>query len=417
MTTHAAGPVRDGPPATSVLVSHPHATPVSVEVAGALARVGRLSQYVTGVAFSPADWTGRIGIPLVRWRPALHNRLLSGLPGGRLRSLALVEIGSRGIAKAMQAAGIPLASYDALHVAHDAAVAAMPWPRETGALYVYEDAALLTFRRAARAGLPRVLDIASLHPLTVESIWREEALRWPGASRGPIHVEPAWKRRRKAAEAALATQISTASDFTRRSLEQAGVSAPIVTTPYGFPLDLFSARSRRPSGPFTVLAVGVQSLLKGTPYLLEAWKRAAIPGAELHLVGHSRLSKSFLDGYAGTFRYSPPVPRRELAALYAAADLVVFPTLGDGFGLVIQEAMCCGTPVLTTPCGGGPDFITDEVDGWLVPPRDVDALVERLRACAADRDRLFAVGLAARARAERWTWEKAGDALLGALTI
>ena len=111
------------------------------------------------------------------------------------------------------------------------------------------------------------------------------------------------------------------------------------------------------------------------------------------------------------------MPKSELGARYAAADLLAFPTLGDGFGLVIQEAMCCGTPVVTTPCGGGPECITDGVDGWIVPPRDIDALVARLRACAADRDahRSGRPGRAgarraldlARGRSTRWcaTWD------------
>jgi glycosyltransferase involved in cell wall biosynthesis len=195
------------------------------------------------------------------------------------------------------------------------------------------------------------------------------------------------------------------------------VRAPIVVAPYGFPTGLFPVRARRPSGPFVVLAVSTHELRKGTPYLLEAWKKAAIPNAELHLVGRMRLTKSFLDGYAGTFRHWPHIPRIQLAERYAAADLFVFPTLGDGFGIVMQEAMCTGVPVLTTPCGGGPECVTDGVDGWIVPPRDVDALVQRMRACAADRDRTAAVGLAARARAERFTWHEAGDHLLGSLGI
>ncbi|HXI55710.1 MAG TPA: glycosyltransferase family 4 protein, partial [Polyangia bacterium] len=100
---------------------------------------------------------------------------------------------------------------------------------------------------------------------------------------------------------------------------------------------------------------------------------------------------------------------------YRAADLLVFPTLGDGYGLVIQESMACATPVVTTPCGGGPESITDGQTGWIVPPRDVDALVERLRFAAANRDKVFQVGLAARARAETWTWAKAGQSLVQAL--
>jgi len=115
------------------------------------------------------------------------------------------------------------------------------------------------------------------------------------------------------------------------------------------------------------------------------------------------------------FVHHPHVAKRDLGAHYAAADLLAFPTVGDGFGLVIQEAMCSGTPVMTTPCGGGPECITDGVDGWLVPPRDIDALVERLRAAAASRDRVAAMGRAARARAERFTWRESGDALVRAL--
>ncbi|HEY2731275.1 MAG TPA: glycosyltransferase family 4 protein, partial [Polyangia bacterium] len=119
----------------------------------------------------------------------------------------------------------------------------------------------------------------------------------------------------------------------------------------------------------------------------------------------------------GLFRHRPHVPKAELGELYAAADVLAFPTLGDGFGLVIQEAMCSGTPVITTPCGGGPECIDDGVDGWLVPPRDIDALVERLRFCAANRDRVFVMGQSARAHAERWTWRDADEALVRALAL
>ena len=167
-----------------------------------------------------------------------------------------------------------------------------------------------------------------------------------------------------------------------------------------------------PAGKFRVLSVGTHDLRKGTPYLLEAWKRAAIPDAELHLVGPLRLARSFVDRYAGCFQHWPHVAKADLGTHYAAADVLAFPTLGDGFGLVIQEAMCSGTPVVTTPCGGGPECITDGVDGWIVPPRDIDALVARLRACASDRDATARIGRAARARAERWTWRQATESMV-----
>jgi hypothetical protein len=54
--------------------------------------------------------------------------------------------------------------------------------------------------------------------------------------------------------------------------------------------------------------VGTHYLRKGTPYLLEAWRRAAIPDAELHLVGPLRLAKPFVDRYAGLFTHWPHGP-------------------------------------------------------------------------------------------------------------
>jgi len=386
-------------------------------VAGALGRAGRLSLFATGVAFNGSDWTGSVGRTLARRRPVLHNRIVADIPPGKLRALSLIELGSRGIARILAPVAPTLSAYNTMFAAHDAAVAAMPWPKQTTAIYAYEDAALWTFRRAARAGLERIWDLPARHYLATEELLRAEGARWPGAVEGPPHSEPDWKRRRKDQELELATKVSVASAFTKASLERLDVRAPIVVAPYGFPTAQFSPRERRPSGPFTVVAVGAHNLLKGTPYLLEAWKKAAIPDAELHLVGRMALTKSFLDDYAGKFIHSPPIPRAELQERYAGADVLVFPTLGDGFGIVIQEAMCTGTPVITTPCGGGPECITDGEDGWIVPARDVDALVERLRACAKDRDRTFAVGQAARKRAERSTWHEAGEALLRALDI
>jgi glycosyltransferase involved in cell wall biosynthesis len=283
-------------------------------------------------------------------------------------------------------------------------------------IYAYEDAALRTFRRAQRRGLSRVWDLPLPHYATLERMWNAELTRWPGAHGGATApIEPAWKKRRKDAELGLATAVSVASANTRRSLEELGTQVPVVVTPYGFPVETFQPKQRLGDGSFTVLAVGTQDLRKGTPYLLEAWKKADLKNARLRLVGPMNLTKNFLDSYAGLFEHVPHAANIALGQIYRAADLLVFPTLGDGYGLVIQESMACATPVVTTPCGGGPESITDGQTGWIVPPRDVDALVERLRFAAANRDKVFQVGLAARARAETWTWARAGQSLVQAL--
>jgi glycosyltransferase involved in cell wall biosynthesis len=397
-----------------VLVSHPHAAAFSQGVAEGLAATGRLAGYVTGVSTRQQSAGGRAATRLARRWPVVANRIVGGIPDGSLTSLFPVEMAARAIGRALPP-GTRLQAYDVLFSAHDAALAVMPWPRDVSAVYAYEDGAQLTFQRAARRDIARIWDLPLPHYRTIEAVLREEAQRWPDAVVGPAPVEPLFKQRRKDAELALASTVSVASAFTRQSLERLNLNVPVIVNPYGFPTESFSPRASAPTGPFTVLSVGTHDLRKGTPYLLEAWRRAAIPDAELHLVGPLRLAKAFVDRYAATFRHWPHVPKAELGARYAAADLLAFPTLGDGFGLVIQEAMSCGTPVVTTPCGGGPECITDGVDGWLVPPRDIDALVDVLRGCAAARDRTAAIGLAARARAERWSWKRSGEALADAL--
>jgi glycosyltransferase involved in cell wall biosynthesis len=291
----------------------------------------------------------------------------------------------------------------------------MRWPSGVDGVYAYEDAALKTLSRAAAMGAARILDLPSLHWGAQERIWRDEMERWPGAMATALVTEPAWKVRRKEGELALANVACVASSHAHRVLEDAGIRKPIVVAPYGFPVEVFTPDGRAGGEPFTVVSVGAHDLRKGTPYLLEAWRKAGIPGARLRLVGPMRLTPAFTSSFRDLFEHVPHVSRAELPRFYRSADVLAFPTLGDGFGLVIQEAMCCGTPVLTTPCGGGPDCIQDGVEGWIVPPRDVDALVERLRWAAANRDRLAEMGRAARRRAERYDERAAGEALVGAL--
>lgn len=396
---------------SGILVSHPHAVHNAVGLAGALAAEGKLAAFHTGIAVGAATFLGEAAEGAISRYPLLRNRILRAEP---LRSHAAAEAAARLLARLSPESRRRGRLYDNLFLFHDWAVSMSRWPSTVAWVYAYEDGALRTFQRAARAGIGRIWDLPLPHYLTIERLIADERRRWPDAMVGDPYREPDWKRRRKDAELALANRVSVASAFTRKSLE--GMTrVPVHVTPYGFPVEDFTARPAAPAGPFRVLSVGTHDLRKGTPYLLEAWKRAAIPGAELHLVGPLRLSKSFLDQYAGHFVHRPHAAKKELADIYPTADLLAFPTLGDGFGLVIQEAMCCGVPVVTTACGGGPECITDGVDGWIVPPRDVEALVHRFRSAAADRDGCAQVGRVARARAERGTWSEAGRAFLRAI--
>jgi glycosyltransferase involved in cell wall biosynthesis len=110
-----------------------------------------------------------------------------------------------------------------------------------------------------------------------------------------------------------------------------------------------------------------------------------------------------------------PVPPDELGRYYRQAAVVVVPSRREGYGMVAREAMAYGRAVVATDVGGLRDAIDHEVDGLLVPPRDVRALRAAVERLLADDELRARLGRAAREKAEReWSADAAGDALVAA---
>jgi glycosyltransferase involved in cell wall biosynthesis len=77
-----------------------------------------------------------------------------------------------------------------------------------------------------------------------------------------------------------------------------------------------------------------------------------------------------------------PVPRAQLVDLMSRSHALVLPSIEDGFGLVLSEAMACGCPPIASTNTGGEDLFTDGVEGFLVPIRDPAAITARLQQLA-----------------------------------
>ena len=82
------------------------------------------------------------------------------------------------------------------------------------------------------------------------------------------------------------------------------------------------------------------------------------------------------------------VAQHELPRHYAWADIFVFPTIHDGFAVVLTQALANGLPVLTTAHCSGPDLIEEGRTGWILPIRSPKAFIERIRWCLSNRHRL-----------------------------
>lgn len=107
------------------------------------------------------------------------------------------------------------------------------------------------------------------------------------------------------------------------------------------------------------------------------------------------------------------VPDEDLAALYAQADLVAYPSLAEGFGLPVLEAMAAGAPVLTSNRSSLPEVGGDAAA--YVDPTDVAAIRHGLASLLSDTDRLEAMRTAGRRRAAEFGWDRTARATLAAL--
>jgi glycosyltransferase involved in cell wall biosynthesis len=98
------------------------------------------------------------------------------------------------------------------------------------------------------------------------------------------------------------------------------------------------------------------------------------------------------------------VPRDELAALYAGAEAFLFPSLAEGFGLPVLEAMACGTPVVTSDRSALPEVAGDAA--LLCDPTDHISIGEALSRVLRDRDLAARLRRAGLDRASGYTWDR-----------
>jgi glycosyltransferase involved in cell wall biosynthesis len=117
----------------------------------------------------------------------------------------------------------------------------------------------------------------------------------------------------------------------------------------------------------------------------------------------------------GEIAHIPAVQPREVLEFYRTADLLLFPSLADPWGLVVNEAMACGLPVLCSRLAGcADDLLRPDENGWLCDPADPDDLLDALRA-ALICDHRHQLGAAARQTAERFRPEVMAEGIRRAL--
>ena len=230
-----------------------------------------------------------------------------------------------------------------------------------------------------------ICDRGSSHIRYQNAIMNEEYARWG------LRIQACDPRMvdREEAEYAQADAIFVPSEFARRSFIEMGVpAAKVKTIPYGVRLERFRPTKERSKESFDILFAGTVSIRKGIPYLLEAFRKLRHPHKRLRLAGPvepeigTLLARQSLDGVEVLGR----MPQARLADYMSLSHVLVLPSIEDGFGLVMAQAMACGAVVISSDNTGGPDLYTHGVEGFVVPIRQPDAIAERLQQLADDTD-------------------------------
>lgn len=400
-----------------ILLSHPTANQNVRQAALALAEEDLLAEFWTCLNWKEGSFVDR-NLP-ARLRTELRRRsfpdrvkpFIKTFPWREAARLLSQQLGLGSLTRGETG----IFSIDAVYFSMDRHVAGrLRNSRGIKAVYAYDNGALESFRAARDRGLKCIYE----HPIVY---WRE--VRRYQQEEAELH--PEWKPTlgalqdseeklaRKDAELALADVVIVASTFSKDSLKQAPglkASVQVQVIPYGAPSVSYAAGERR-NGRLAVLFVGALSQAKGLNYLLQAAAKLE-PQIDLTLIG-KRVSPvvpapALLDKH----RWIPSLAYDDLLREMARQDVLVLPSLHEGFGLVIGEAMAQGLVVIATPHTAAPDLIDDGVDGFIVPIRSAEAIAEKLELLARDPARLHEMKQAARRKALAHSWESYRSSLV-----
>lgn len=396
-----------------ILFSHPTGNANVRHAALGLQRAGLLGEFWTSVHYGVPSWLG--GMLPRKWSQQLQRRAYPDELKPRLRTHPWREAtrlvaGRVGLHRLIEHEVGPC-SVDGVYRALDRRVAARLRGSDFAGVYAYEDGAEASFRAAKDLGRVTIYDQPIGYWRAARQLLEDEAIREPEwASTLSGNRDSAAKNARKDAELGMADVVLVASSFTKRTLEQAGIMrARVAVIPYGAPLPPANAASgveRKPADKLRVLFVGSLGQRKGLSYLFQAMQLLG-GEAELTVIGRRPAEPcAALDRALGRVRYIPSAPHSEILRVMAAHDVFVFPSLFEGFGLVLLEAMAMGLPIIATPHTAAPDLITDGVQGHLVPIRSAEAIAEKLSALRRDPARRQDMGRLAMSRAREFTWKR-----------
>lgn len=401
----------------SVLIFHTSAGPSDQQAARALQEVNQLDRFVTTVRDDPASALQRLVCGLGR----LAGRDLSG----RFRRRAVTEVPLDKVETHPWGELLRLAAGS---IDRDGRLTDFVWERSeidfdrrvarslhrglTG-VYGYEHCSRHTFERAGDLGLKIAYEMPAPERRFMQRIVDAEIDRFPEL-RTAYHRHTALREDRRIArrlaewhraDVVVAASTVTQASFASAGLEVAKTRIVPLGAPPPVPREEALAQESAGRGPLRLLWAGTFGIGKGAHYLLEAWRKGGFgQRARLAVFGTVALPDRILRPLPDGIELRGVIARSDLMRQYAASDALIFPTLCDGWGMVVTEAWSRGLPVITTDRAGASDFLKAGLNGLLIRAGDAEAIGEALDWCLSHRDELRAMREASLATAQGWQW-------------
>jgi len=228
-----------------------------------------------------------------------------------------------------------------------------PVPR----LWGYDTSCADVFEAARPAGVICVLDRSIGHPATLRRIIEKEQTTFPDFFVGKVGIPSNASIAEADREIAHADHIVVGSQFCADTLIEAGAKRELIyIVPYGYDTELFSdtrpERADLGQLPVRFLFVGTVSPRKGVHHLFEAFKRIPKERAILTVVGPMAIPPEIMARYASHIDYRGPLSRVDVAREFAKAHCFIFPSLFEGSGVVLCEAIASGLGIVQSRNAG-----------------------------------------------------------------
>ena len=280
-------------------------------------------------------------------------------------------------------------------------------------LVAWSGFALNTLRKAKGMGTVTVVERGSSHILYQMEVLEEEYEKY-GLKPQLAHSKIIEKELQEYEEA---DYIAIPSFFVKRTFLERGVpEEKLIHVPYGIDLADFIAIPKQDK-TFRIIHCGGITLRKGAHYLLQAFYELNLAGTELWLIGSmSEEMRPFFKQFGNDKVVTRgPYPQKELYKYYSQGSVFVLMSIEEGLAMVQPQAMACGLPVICTANTGGEDIVRDNIDGFIIPIRDVKALKEKLIYMYENQDICKHMGQNAKKRVSKgFTWDDYGKRMIRA---